>query len=295
MVWGVYMIRTEQLYYLTQVAHYGSINKAAEKLYRTNVAISKAIGQLEKECGYDILERTYRGVGLTEKGKEAVKIAERILALHEELVRLGEDATTVHPKYKLLIDQKVFRLLSSKFMNPHTNILEYFEIKEVKDAHKDFREQFHDKTVILCLLSEKNLLQLTQNEKIQVHCLYESKQYPVSSKKTKWIKKNQTCISVEEYTKLPKIQLRYSNDSTLKMIDNIVLEAEDPYVYSEAILADYGIGLITRFASDICAVDYKKFKIYEPFDEKVYIAFIARNDCEQDVIEQLKRVIQEKE
>lgn len=79
------MIKTEQLYYLTQVAKYNSINKAAEKLYMTNAALSTAMKQLEKECGYDILERTYRGVKLTEKGKAVVKLAEQILALQDEI------------------------------------------------------------------------------------------------------------------------------------------------------------------------------------------------------------------
>lgn len=225
------MIRTEQLYYLLEVAKCGSINKAAEKMYRSNVTISKAIGELEKECGYEILECRYRGVGLTEKGKEAVKIVERILGLHEELLSLGSAEISLHPKYNLLIDQKVFRLLSGKFMKPQAKILEHFRITEVKDWHKDFYEQFSNSDVILCLLSEKNRFQLEQNDKIQIRCLYESLQYPVSSKKTKWLKKNQTIISIEEYKKLPKIQLRYSNDSMLKISDNVVLETEDPYIY----------------------------------------------------------------
>ena len=43
------MIKIEQLYYLTQIAKYHSVNKVAEKLYMSSASISTAIKQLEKE------------------------------------------------------------------------------------------------------------------------------------------------------------------------------------------------------------------------------------------------------
>ena len=48
-------------------------------------AVSTAMKQLEKDCGYPILERTYHGVRLTANGKKVVKIAEQILKLCDEI------------------------------------------------------------------------------------------------------------------------------------------------------------------------------------------------------------------
>ena len=79
------MLKLEQLYYLTKVAKYNSINKAAEELYITKAAVSAAMKELEKHCGYPILERTYRGVRLTKNGEKVVKLAEQILTLCEEI------------------------------------------------------------------------------------------------------------------------------------------------------------------------------------------------------------------
>ena len=117
------MIKIEQLYYLTQVAKYNSINKTADKLYMTSAAISTSIKQLEKECGFEILERTYRGVKLTEYGKETVKIAERILALEEEIRTLDKQKENNLQKHRLIIDRKTLKLLADKIIGPRAKVL----------------------------------------------------------------------------------------------------------------------------------------------------------------------------
>lgn len=51
------------------IARYGSISKAAEHLYITQPAVSRAIKQLESELGCDLFTRTPKGVRLTPEGE----------------------------------------------------------------------------------------------------------------------------------------------------------------------------------------------------------------------------------
>lgn len=269
------MIKMEQLYYLTQVAKYNSIHKTAEKLYMTSAAISTSIKQLERECGFELLERTYRGVKLTNYGKQAVKIAEHILALQEEIVNLNQEDKIKKQKYKLVILGQQLKLLANKIVGPGSKVLDSFEIKEVNDIRSNYEQYLNENAVLLLHFEGIEREKFENDSRINIRYLYASKLYPVSSKSTKWIKENQTSITKKEFEQLPKILMRSESENIKK---NIVLATDNSTIYEEAIQNDYGIGLIAKFAPDIYALDYNKFKIYEPFDEEVYIVAIAKKD-----------------
>ena len=61
------------------VARYGSFNKAAEELSRTQPAITLAIKQLEEFVGLKLLDRTTRRVIPTAEGENFMPIAERLV------------------------------------------------------------------------------------------------------------------------------------------------------------------------------------------------------------------------
>lgn len=267
------MIKTEQLYYLTQVAKYNSINKTAEKLYMTSAAISTSIKQLEKECGFEIVERTYRGVKLTKYGKQTVKIAEQILALHDEILSLNNKCEERTKKYNLVISGQALKLLSNKIIGPGSKVLELFKIQEVNDILLNYEKYLSDDTVLLFIFEEHEREKIESDDKIHIRYLFSSKCYPVSSKNTKWVKENQNSISKEEFSRLPKIKMRSEFDAVTK---NVVLSTDNSTIYEEAIQNDYGVGLIAKFAPDIYALEYEKFKIYEPFNEEVYIVAASK-------------------
>lgn len=60
------------LYYLIKINDYQSISLAAENLHISQPALSQAIKNLEKNLNLTLLNRTYRGVNLTEDGKKVV-------------------------------------------------------------------------------------------------------------------------------------------------------------------------------------------------------------------------------
>jgi DNA-binding transcriptional LysR family regulator len=73
------------------VARAGSFTAAAEALHTSQPALSRQIAALELECGERLFERLPRGVRLTPAGEVALRYAERIFALADELaVALAE-------------------------------------------------------------------------------------------------------------------------------------------------------------------------------------------------------------
>ncbi|MBI2956773.1 MAG: LysR family transcriptional regulator [Acidobacteria bacterium] len=69
----------------------GSFSRAAEKLYRTQPAVSLAVRRLEEWVGEPLLVRGARGVKLTDVGVLLRDYAERMLNLRQEIKRSVED------------------------------------------------------------------------------------------------------------------------------------------------------------------------------------------------------------
>lgn len=76
-----------RLLYVVATAQHGSFTAAAEKVGVTQSAITKSIGDLERQLGYLLFNRTARGVIATEEGRTFVDRAVRVLAEAQELLR----------------------------------------------------------------------------------------------------------------------------------------------------------------------------------------------------------------
>jgi len=75
------------------VARERSFSRAAEKLYRTQPAVSQALRRLETWAGERLLERKARGILLTDAGEVLVEYAERMLNLRAEVKKSLADLT----------------------------------------------------------------------------------------------------------------------------------------------------------------------------------------------------------
>jgi len=76
----------DQLRSFVTIAETGSYTRAAERLYRTQPALSVQIKRLEEHLGTRLFERTGRQTILTEPGQVLLDYAQRILDLNEEAV-----------------------------------------------------------------------------------------------------------------------------------------------------------------------------------------------------------------
>ena len=73
-----------QLEFFITVVEEGSFSKAAERVYRTQPAVSIAIRRLEEEIGAPLFERSQKTPTLTEAGELVYDYAQRILALRDQ-------------------------------------------------------------------------------------------------------------------------------------------------------------------------------------------------------------------
>lgn len=264
------MLKMEQLLYLTRVAKYNSINKAAESLYITKAAVSSSIKQLEKECGYPMLERTYRGVRLTKNGERAVKMAEQVLSLCEEIEGLECEKAEKIEKKELIVPNQILKLLSSKLLGFNSNVLDYFILHEVENNIEKICELLKEDVLALVGVVEDDIKVIEKYTDICCHELWRSNLYPVSNKKTKWVDKDRKVITLEELETLPLVVMTGMNQKR----ENVVLQTTDPDIYAEAILNDLGIGVVAKYSPEIFSQDYKKFKLYEPLSAETAISIL---------------------
>src|ERR1700754_357488 len=74
------MLDVRRMRVLREVAQRGSFSAAADALAYTQSAVSQQIAALEREAGTRLVERTARGVRLTDAGRALVEHADAILA-----------------------------------------------------------------------------------------------------------------------------------------------------------------------------------------------------------------------
>lgn len=75
----------EKIRIVYEAASYGSIKKAAEKMNYTHSGLMYTINAVEEEMGFKLLNRTYRGVTLTEYGKQMEPIVKKVIQDIQEL------------------------------------------------------------------------------------------------------------------------------------------------------------------------------------------------------------------
>lgn len=78
-------MKIEQLEYFIEVVKAGSINAASKKVFISQQSLNKSLHSLEDELGFDILNRTRRGVSLTVEGEVVFNAAQAIVARFEQM------------------------------------------------------------------------------------------------------------------------------------------------------------------------------------------------------------------
>src|SRR6266536_2719235 len=80
-----------QLEFFIKVVEEGSFSKAAERVYRTQPAVSIAVKRLQEEIGAPLFERSQKTPELTELGELVYDYAKRILALRDQTLEAVEE------------------------------------------------------------------------------------------------------------------------------------------------------------------------------------------------------------
>jgi len=82
----------KHLYYFWVVAREGGVSKAAARLGMAVQTVSAQVRELERELGYALLKPAGRGLALTEAGAAAMRQADQIFQLGEQLPAIVRDA-----------------------------------------------------------------------------------------------------------------------------------------------------------------------------------------------------------
>jgi LysR family transcriptional regulator, transcriptional activator of nhaA len=90
------------LYYFWVVAKEGGMARAAERLGMAVQTVSTQVRELERELGFTLLQPAGRGLVLTEAGKAALRQAEQIFQLGEQLTEKLLD-TKASPAVRLIV------------------------------------------------------------------------------------------------------------------------------------------------------------------------------------------------
>ena len=90
------------LYYFWVVAKEGGISRGAERLGMAVQTVSTQVRELERALGYALLKPAGRGLVLTEAGHAALRQADQIFALGEQLPALVRDAVA-SPQVRLAV------------------------------------------------------------------------------------------------------------------------------------------------------------------------------------------------
>lgn len=159
----------QQLRYAVGVAHHGSINEAASRLFISQPSLSAAIRELEAELGVTIFNRTSKGVSATAEGAEFLGYARQILEQTELLESRFRGATL--PRQLLSVSTQHYAFVVNAFVET----LRELGAEEYECCLRETRtyEIIED---VRNLRSEIGVLYLNDfNRKVIMKILYESK------------------------------------------------------------------------------------------------------------------------
>ena len=77
----------QQIKYILGVADSGSFNKASEKLFISQPSLTSSVHDAEAELGFQIFNRSSRGVTITERGQDFLLDARDLFKKYEELLK----------------------------------------------------------------------------------------------------------------------------------------------------------------------------------------------------------------
>lgn len=117
------------LLYFYTVVREGSVTKAGEKLLLAQPTISGQIRKLEKMIGKKLLNRTGRGMALTETGKVVYRYAEQIFDLGHELEgELKGTPCRKAPRLVVGVADVMPKLIAYRILKPALEMLEPVQI-----------------------------------------------------------------------------------------------------------------------------------------------------------------------
>lgn len=98
----------KQLQYIVEIYNCGSMNKAAQKLYVSQTAISSSVKMLEDELGVKLFQRTTHGIKYTDEGIRFVSYASSLLSEKERIESMYSHGESESNKLSFAVSSQRF-------------------------------------------------------------------------------------------------------------------------------------------------------------------------------------------
>ena len=82
-------MRLSQLKFLVELKKHKTISETAQSLYVSQPSLSTAIKELEEELGFNIIERSNKGIQFTKRGEIVLKYSRDVMQAVNSIERLG--------------------------------------------------------------------------------------------------------------------------------------------------------------------------------------------------------------
>lgn len=133
------------LKYFKTVARLGNMSRAAQELHVSQPTLTVAIRKLEEMLGATLLERSKKGVRLTEAGLQIYQYSEQMLALWEEMVReAGSNEQTVRGTLRLGAHPSVARYTLPVFLPALLKNQPQLNVQLVHDLSRHILQMIRD-------------------------------------------------------------------------------------------------------------------------------------------------------
>ena len=305
------MIRLESLRYLQEVAKTKSINKAAESLFISKSALSTAMKNLENEFGVPLLERSVRGVVLTEAGEDIVEKANLLFNIIDRmkndcrryLTKRTEINVYTEPDFASTIFPSIMVGLRRTFFNSYIA----FYSAEFDDIFVKVREKVNNIGMFLTYEDDRVFLKNKDlYSGVAFHIIDTFELAVISSKYSKYIPQSVTELTLKEIKDIPQVRLLNSWDESRRKQkkeddaffgddnSNVSVSTDNNAVYFQAILSDFGIGLMLKMPILYGSSDRKQLRFIPLKDgAKMDLWLICNSELDNEQADKLVHSIKQ--
>lgn len=146
---------TDCLAAFVAVIDYGGFTAAGERIGKTQAAVSLMLGRLEARVGRKLLERSRRGVTLTEHGERLIGYARRIQMLEDEALtalECGQEATRI----RIGMPDDYLETLGCELMQAFTQRHPHLQVEIICDFSSRLEAMIAEGSIDIAIITRAN-------------------------------------------------------------------------------------------------------------------------------------------
>lgn len=221
-------MKLQQLKYVIAIADTRSMNEAAKQLFIAQPSLSGAVKEIEKELGFEIFNRTNRGVEITKEGAEFIAYAKQVMEQVDNLERRFFTTETeasilsVSEQHYAFAVAAMIDYIKEQDMDAYDFSMRECQTSEVIDDVKNLRSEigllstnnFNSKVMLRFLKDNRmDFIPLFESEP----CVFLPKEHPLAGKKS---------LKLEDLTDYPYLCYQQKSTDSLYFSEEIMSKVD---------------------------------------------------------------------